>query len=270
MSTFRSLFAEIKFPNEMLLDFLMSILINEEFNTIYESTPYSEICGQLKSQYYDKINRHEMFLELSQCWPEFKPTVDTLILGLADKKMKNLINFQFETEGDFFCENYVQFLLKIQANKKLNDIKLLDDITYESILNECQHIGNGLNKNGFQTVLVSMYTTLNTLYNEFKSKDNRTEEYNIQMINKENFVMMQLETYYIFSKMSVCYYLIMNIDMEIAHKSALKFEGLFLFLHLFLIVITCFIYLYNVIKYGSDISSIIFFNKCILHMILFK
>ena len=270
MSTFRSLFAEIKFPNEMLLDFLMSILINEEFNTIYESTPYSEICGQLKSQYYDKINRHEMFLELSQCWPEFKPTVDTLILGLADKKMKNLINFQFDTEGDFFCENYVQFLLKNQANKKLNDIKLLDDITYESILNECQHIGNGLNKNGFQTVLVSMYTTLNTLYNEFKSKDNRTEEYNIQMINKENFVMMQLETYYIFSKMSVCYYLIMNIDMEIAHKSALKFEGLFLFLHLFLIVITCFIYLYNVIKYGSDISSIIFFNKCILHMILFK
>ena len=42
----------------------------------------------------------------------------------------------------------------------------LDDITYESILNECQHIGNGLNKNGFQTVLVSMYTTLNTLYND--------------------------------------------------------------------------------------------------------
>ena len=270
MSTFRSLFAEIKFPNEMLLDFLMSILRNEEFYTIYESTPYSEICGQLKTQYYDKITHHEMFLELSQCWPEFKPTVDTLILGLADKKMKNLIDFQFETEGDFFCENYAKYLLENKDNKKLNDIKLLDDITYESILNECQHIGNGLNKNGFQTVLVSMYTTLNTLYNDFKVNNNRTEDYNIEMINKENFVMMQLETYYIFSKMSICYYLIMNIDMEKAHESALKYECLFLLLHLFLIIITCFIYLYNVIKYGSDISSIVFFNKCILHMILFK
>ena len=115
-----------------------------------------------------------------------------------------------------------------------------------------------------------MYTTLNTLYHDFKVNNNRTEDYNIEMINKENFVMMQLETYYIFSKMSICYYLIMNIDMENAHESALKYECLFLLLHLILIILTAFIYLYNVIKYGSDISSIIFFDKCIIHMILFK
>ena len=70
----------------MLLDLLMSILRNEEFYTIYQSTPYSEICVQLKVQYEEGINKHEMFLELSQCWPEFKPTVDTLILGIAEKK----------------------------------------------------------------------------------------------------------------------------------------------------------------------------------------
>ena len=270
MSTFRSLFAEIKFPNEMLLDFFMSILRNEEFYTIYESTPYSEICGQLKSQYYDGVTHHEMFLELSQCWPEFKPTVDTLILGVADKKMKNLIDFQHYTEGSFFCENYASFLAKNKNDKRLNDIKLLEDLTYESILNECKHIGHGLNNEGFQTVLVSMYNTLNILYNEFKHKENRTAEYNIQMLNNDNFIMMQLETYYIFSKMSVCYYLIMNIDMENAHFLALRDETIFLLTQLFIIIIAISVYLYNVIKYGTEIISVKFFNKCILHMILYK
>ena len=270
MSTFRSLFAEIKFPNEMLLDLLMSILRNEEFYTIYQSTPYSEICGQLKVQYDEGISKHEMFLELSQCWPEFKPTVDTLILGIADKKMKNLIDFQHKTEGSYFCENYAKFLNDNKNDRRLNDIKLLEDITYDSILNECRKIGHGLNNEGFQTVLVSMYTTLNTLYNEFKNNSNRTPEYNIEMLNNDNFVMMQLETYYIFSKMSICYYLIMNIDMENAHVSALKAETLLLLSQFVLIIIIISVYIYNVIKYGTEIASIVFFNKCILHMILFK
>ena len=270
MSTFRSLFAEIKFPNEMLLDFLMSILRNEEFYTIYQSTPYSEICGQLKSQYDEGVTHHEMFLELSQCWPEFKPTVDTLILGVADKRMKNLINFQHYTEGSYFCENYATFLSNNKNDKRLNDIKLLEDLTYESIINECRNIGHGLNNEGFQTVLVSMYNTLNILYNEFKNKENRTAEYNIQMLNNDNFVMMQLETYYIFSKMSICYYLIMNIDLENAHHLALRDEFIFLFIQLLIIIIAISIYLYNVIKYGTEIMLVQFFNKCILHMILFK
>jgi hypothetical protein len=270
MSTFRSLFAEIKFPNEMLLDLFMSILRNEEFNTKYESTPYSEICGSLKYQYDEKVILHEMFVELSFCWPEFKPTVDTLILGIADKKMANLINFQFETEGKFFCENYAKFLIENKDNKKFNDIKLLEDITYESILNECNLIGHGLNNEGFQTVLLSVYNTLNNLYDQFKDKKNRSEKYNFELLNNDNLIMIQLEAYYVFSKMNLCYYLIMNIDMENAHESALRNESLFLTLQLCLMIIIIFIYLYNVIKYSTEIGDIIFFNKCILHMILFK
>jgi hypothetical protein len=115
-----------------------------------------------------------------------------------------------------------------------------------------------------------MYNTLNILYNEFKDKENRTAKYNIQMLNDDNFVMMQLETYYIFSKMSICYYLIMNIDLENAHHLALRDEFIFLFIQLLIIIIAISIYLYNVIKYGTEIMLVQFFNKCILHMILFK
>ena len=70
--------------------------------------------------------------------------------------------------------------------------------------------------------------------------------------------------------MSICYYLIMNIDMENAHISALRDETIFLFAQLFIIIIAISIYLYNIIKYGNEIISVQFFNKCILHMILFK
>ena len=111
--------------------------------------------------------------------------------------MKNLIDFQHKTEGSYFCENYAKFLNDNKNDRRLNDIKLLEDITNDSILNECRKIGHGLNNESFQTVLVSMYTTLNTLYKEFKNNSNRTPEYNIEMLNNDNFVMMQLETHYI-------------------------------------------------------------------------
>ena len=58
--------------------------------------------------------------------------------------------------------------------------------------------------------------------------------------------------------------------MENAHISALTDETLLLLSQFVLIIITISVYVYNVIKYGTEIYSVIFFNKCILHMILFK
>ena len=270
MTTFRSLFAEIKFLNEMLLDFQVSILLNKEFTTIYNTTAYSEICGELKYQFNEKITNHEMFVELSYCFPSFKPIVDSLTLGSSDKRMKNLIKFQEDTNSDLFCENYSKFLSENKNDHRLNDIKLIKNITYENLLNECKNIGNGLNDKGFSTVIVSLYTTLNNLYNQFKANNNRTAEYNIKMLNNEEFVMFQIETYYIFSKLSICYYLIMNRDMEYAHRRALNIESILLFLKLLIIVSAISIYLYNVVRYSVEISGVEFFNRCIIHMILFQ
>ena len=70
--------------------------------------------------------------------------------------------------------------------------------------------------------------------------------------------------------MSICYYLIMNKDMEYAHEIALKLETILLCLQLIIILSAITIYFYNVVKYSAEVSSIDFFNKCILHMILFK
>ena len=270
MTSFRSLFAEIKFLNEMLLDFQVSILLNKEFTTFYNTTAYSEICSELKYQYNEKITIHEMFVELSYCFPTFKPIVDSLTLGSSDKRMKNLIKFQEDTNGDLFCENYSKFLFQNKNDYRLNDIKLIKNITYEDLFNECKKIGNGLNDKGFSTVIVSLYTTLNSLYDEFKANNNRTEEYNIQMLNNKEFVMFQIETYYLFSKLSICYYLIMNRDMEYAHIRALNIETILLCLKLFIIVCAISVYLYNVVRYTVEISGIEFFNKCIIHMILFQ
>jgi hypothetical protein len=254
----------------MLLDFQVSILLNKEFTTIYNTTAYSEICGELKYQFNEKITNHEMFVELSYCFPSFKPIVDSLTLGSSDKRMKNLIKFQEDTNSDLFCENYSKFLSENKNDHRLNDIKLIKNITYENLLNECKNIGNGLNDKGFSTVIVSLYTTLNNLYNQFKANNNRTAEYNIKMLNNEEFVMFQIETYYIFSKLSICYYLIMNRDMEYAHRRALNIESILLFLKLLIIVSAISIYLYNVVRYSVEISGVEFFNRCIIHMILFQ
>ena len=270
MTTFRSLFAEIKFLHEMELDFLMSILRNQEFTTNYNSTPHSYICGELENQYKENIKLHEMFLELSGCFPSFKPIVDTLVLGTSDKRMVNLINFQKQIQGKNFCENYAKFLSSNKNHKILNDIKLIQNVTYDSLYIECKNIGDGLNNEGFQTVITSLYTTLNTLYNNFKDNNNRTEKYNIELLNDKDFIMLQLETYYLFSKMSICYYLIMNEDMESAHEIALKIESFLLCLQLIIIIMAIGVYFYNVIRYRSEVTAIEFFNKCILHMILFK
>ena len=270
MTTFRSLFAEIKFLHEMELDFLMSILRNEEFITYYNSTPYSYICGELENQYKENIYIHEMFLELSGCFPSFKPIVDTLVLGTSDKRMVNLINFQKQIQGKNFCENYAKYLSSNKNHKILNDIKLIKNVTYESLYSECRNIGDGLNNEGFQTVVISLYTTLNTLYNNFKDNNNRTEKYNLELLNDKDFIMLQLETYYLFSKMSICYYLIMNEDMESAHVIALRIESILLILQFIIMITAIGVYFYNVIKYRTEVTSIDFFNKCILHMILFK
>ena len=62
------------------------------------------------------------------------------------------------------------------------------------------------------------------------------------MLNNKEFVMFQIETYYLFSKLSICYYLIMNRDMEYAHIRALNIETILLCLKL-LFVPFLFIYI---------------------------
>ena len=184
--------------------------------------------------------------------------------------MKNLIKFQEDTNGDLFCENYSKFLFQNKNDSKLNDIKLIKNVTYENLLSECKNIGNGLNDKGFSTVITSLYTTLNSFYDQFKANNNRTEEYNIQILNHKEFVMFQIETYYVFSKLSICYYLIMNRDMEYAHRRALNIESILLCLKLLIIVSAISVYLYNVVRYSVEISGVEFFNRCIIHMILFQ
>jgi hypothetical protein len=211
-----------------------------------------------------------MFVELSYCFPTFKPIVDSLTLGSSDKRMKNLIKFKEDTNGKLFCENYSKFLIENKEDIILHDIKLIKNISYEELLNECKIIGSGLNNKGFPTVLIGLYTTLNSLYAQFKSNNNRSEEYNYLMLNDKELVMFQLETYYLFSKMSICYYLIMNKDMDYAHKRALKIETILLCFQLFIIVSAITLYLYNIVKYNFEVSGVDFFNKCVIHMILFN
>ena len=270
INTFRGVIANIKFICEMFIAFELSILENNPISYKYQTTQYSFSCDALKNLYSDTINTHELFEELSTCFPYFKIKVDELINGGCDKKMKNLIEFQKLIEGKNFCENYSQFLIKNLNDKKISDLKINNYINYEKINNECKLIGDGLNKEGYSNVINGMYTSLNSLYRDFKNNKNRTEEYNLLLLNNPQVIMFQLECYYVLTKIPLCYYIVMNRDLEYIHENALKIEIFLLTFQLLIICIVIIIYLLNTFKFKEEFSSVEFFNKCVLHMIFFE
>ena len=270
INTFRGVVANIKFICEMFIAFELSILENNPISYKYQTTQYSFSCDALKNLYSDTINTHELFEELSTCFPYFKIKVDELINGGCDKKMKNLIEFQKLIEGKNFCEDYSQFLIKNLNDKKISDLKINNYINYEKINNECKLIGDGLNKEGYSNVINGMYTSLNSLYRDFKNNKNRTEEYNLLLLNNPQVIMFQLECYYVLTKIPLCYYIVMNRDLEYIHENALKIEIFLLTFQLLIICIVIIIYLLNTFKFKEEFSSVEFFNKCVLHMIFFE
>ena len=184
--------------------------------------------------------------------------------------MKNLIEFQKLIEGKNFCEKYAQFLVDNLNDKKISDLKINHYIYYEKIKNECEIIGDGLNKEGYSTVITGMYTSLNSLYGDFKNNNNRTKEYNLLLLNNPQIIMFQLECYYVLTKIPLCYYIVMNRDLEYVHKNTIKIEFILLSVQLLITCVVIIIYLVNLFKFKEEISSLDFFNKCVLRMIFFE
>jgi hypothetical protein len=270
INTFRSVFANIKFISEMFIIYELSILENTPLTYEYEANSFSLSCQALDYIYKNNITQHEVFQELSTCFPYFKPKVDELIIGTSDKRIKNLISFQRSIEDENFCKNYVNFLINNLGDSKISDLKINRYIEYEKIKRECELIGKGLNSKGYSTVINGMYTTLNSLYNEFKSNDNRTSESNYLLLNNEQVIMFQLESYYVLTKIPICYYIVMNRDIEYIHSNAINIEIILLSLQFLISLFMISVYFINSVKYRNEIYGVEFFNQSILHMILFE
>ena len=254
----------------MLIIYELSILENKPLSYEYEFTEYSFSCDALSYLYENKITYHEIFNELSICFPYFRPKVDEILLGQCDNKLINLMAYQNIIEGKNFCENFSRFIIENINDPKVRDLKIIQIMTYDIVKGQCENIGNGLNKEGFSTVITSMYSTLNSLYFDFKNNENRTEESNYKLLNRDEIIMLQLESYYVFTKVPIGYYIVMNKDLEYSHNYAIHIEILLLSLQLLISFFIIFVYILNVIKFRDEISSVEFFNKSILHMILFE
>ena len=254
----------------MLIIYELSILENKPLSYEYEFTEYSFSCDALSYLYENNITYHEIFNELSICFPYFRPKVDEILLGACDKKLKNLMEYQNIIEGKNFCENFSKFIIENINDPKVKDLKIIQLMTYDIVKSQCENIGNGLNKEGFSTVITSMYSTLNSLYLDFKKNENRTEESNYLLLNRDEIIMLQLESYYIFTKVPIGYYIVMNKDLEYIHLYAIEIEVILLSLQILISFIIILVYLMNVVEYRDEISCVEFFNKSILHMILFE
>ena len=270
INTFRSVFANIKFISEMLIIYELSILENTSLKYEYQTNEYSLSCNALDYIYQNNITQHEIFQELSTCFPYFKPKVDELITGKSDKKIKNLIAFQLLIENDDFCKNYINFIIKNLDDASISDLKINKYIEYEKIKRECELIGKGLNSKGYSNVINGIYTTLNSLYNEFKNNNNRTSQSNYLLLNHPQLIMFQLESYYVLTKIPICYYIVINRDIKFIHLNAIKIEILLLSVQFLISLIMISVYFINSVKFRNEIFDVEFFNQSILHMILFE
>ena len=115
-----------------------------------------------------------------------------------------------------------------------------------------------------------MYTSLNSLYGDFKNNNNRTKEYNLLLLNNPQIIMFQLECYYVLNKIHLCYYIVMNSDLKYVQKNTIKIEFILLSVQLLITCVVIIIYLVNLFKFKEEISSLDFFNKCVLRMIFFE
>ncbi len=269
-SVINCIFLEQKFLKELLMNFQTSILLNEVFTFEFQGNEFISSCKELNSIYDNEIHVHEIFLETSICFPNIKKGVDDLTQGKAPSVLKRIINFQNQIDSKNFCETLSETSLSIKNNKLVKELKIAQNISKEEILDDCVRIGGDLNKEGLSTVITGIYTTLNSLYNDFKENKNRNEEYNYQLINEPNLLMFQIEYNQIFTRISICYYVLAHQDIMSFYKSVVKNESIFFFVEIVLMFLGIIVYFYFVVLYGREINTVDFFNKCTLHMILFK
>jgi hypothetical protein len=82
--------------------------------------------------------------------------------------------------------------------------------------------------------------------------------------------MFQIENFHVLSRLPLIYYVLANEDILSSYHSVIKGETIFLVFEVLLMLLGIVVYFYFVILYGREVSSVDFFNKCTLHMILFK
>ena len=264
--TLNSLFNEMKYIKDLLMNFEMTVLLNEEFKYDYRGNEYSNICDEAKLN----IETHEVFTETSICFPNEKSIVDGIIQGKSPKMLKRIIKFQQSIEGKNFCQSFVDHLDSIKDYFSVKDLRLTKRINKEEVFNQCRIIGGELNNEGLSIAITGMYTTLNSMYNDFKSNKNRSENFNFELLNDKNLLMFQIENFHVLSRLPLIYYVLANKDILSSYHSVIKGETIFLVFEVLLMLLGIVVYFYFVILYGREVSSVDFFNKCTLHMILFK
>jgi hypothetical protein len=256
----------MKYIKDLLMNFEMTVLLNEEFKYDYRGNEYTNICDEAK------LNKetHEIFTETSICFPNEKSIVDGIIQGKSPKMLKRIIKFQQSTEGKNFCQSFVYHLDSIKDYFSVKDLRLTKRINKEEVFTQCKIIGGELNNEGLSIAITGMYTTLNSMYNDFKSNKNRSENFNYELLNDKNILMFQIENFHVLSRLPLIYYVLANKDILSSYHSVINGETIFLVIEVLLMLLGIVVYFYFVILYGREVSSVDFFNKCILHMILFK
>ncbi len=262
------IFIYAKYLNDLVFLYGLSVLKNEEIIIEFETNEWNYMCKETSKDLFS-LKKHNLFKEISNCFPVIQKRVEAFSLKKKNRNYKNMIEFQNKVFSNNFCKVYAEFLSKNKNDSSIPRLEFLKEITYENLYDECLRIGNGLNVKGFNIAIESIYSTIVSYYNDFL-RDKRTEKSNLERTKDKFFGTCLVELPRIFRKMVVSILINFNWDINYIKKTLLFKEAAFFVVEIIFMFISSVFYITNLKRFGNERENVEFFNTCVINSILFR
>ena len=267
-NSLHDIFIYAKYLNDLVFLYGLSVLKNEEIIIQFETNEWNYMCKETSKDLFS-LKKHNLFKEISNCFPVIQKRVEAFSLKKKNRNYKNMIEFQSKVFSNNFCKIYAEFLAKNKNDSSIPRLEFLKEITYENLYDECVRIGNGLNLKGFNIAIESIYSTIVSYYNDFL-RDKRTEQSNLARIKDKFFGTCLVELPRIFRKMVLNILINFNWDINYIKNTLLFKEAAFFVVEIIFMFVSSVFYITNLKRFGNERENVEFFNTCVINSILFR
>ena len=261
------IFQQFNFVGEMFIIYILSIINNKEVTISFIGNNLCYSCDE--SLKYKNIPEKNVYNYLNLCYPKIKTGVDNITLGKITNRLKYTRKFHLQINSENFCNIYSKFLFENSQDSIIPDLTYLKDLDLNSLINECENIGNGFNSKGLTTAFESIIEEISNQYKDFIADINRTEKSNYERLNNIYLINIQIEIGRVLRKVSVCYYIIFNWDYQNIENKIIRDKTIIYITLMLIIFFMQIIYIIEIQIFLNDLKKSQFFHECIMNTILF-
>ena len=261
------IFIQYNYLSLFLIDYFISVLSNEVLTI---ENGYIENLNTCHKKYNKTTKIRNVFDDIVSCYSSIKIQIDEIVNGKINKNLGNMEKLLLKRNDENFCRIYSNYFIDNLDNEYMPNLTFLYSMNETELFNECINMGGGLNKEGLDTAISTIYEHIVNYYNDFENDLNRTEESNLNRLNYEFLYAIQFENTRIFNKITVIYYVTFLKDFNTLFKKLKKFENLMFSFEIIIILIIEIFFIINIHKFWKEIREVDFFNNCVLNTIIFN